>query len=443
MKNTIVYILFSAICLNCTAQIKTENNKEVIKEALEEITPAIEYFLSDCIVNKDCNECITDLVSKAKNEYQQYLIAGVLYNIDAEASYNLHKAAYIKRPTELNFNLEYAIENHRIGDYETAIKHYEIYKQANDADYRIDVWLSECYLNMNNYTKAIEHWKLANHPKNHTGIDKAIHIIRGETDGIKKRSDLIAKIKSKDSKSAYELIFLDMNWKLDWWNTNIQEYFLEKDIATIKNVFGANSTEYVQLAAYTEIKHLSQKKSSSGAIKTVFINAKLVVDNNKIPTNGNVASDLLRIALINKLVDEKEFFEKRGQEIVALADQYKDIELLNIYAYLEAVVTGHVSEETDKKGWNEYKSEKFAISYFIGLAAKNTYDNPDLAKAITDFPNSSKIHWVKLNCAVIEKKDIKPDLIEVLKKEFKTLGYDRTYYSYNLKNYFYLLEKEL
>jgi hypothetical protein len=443
MRNTILCILFSAIFLNCTAQIKTENNKEVIKKAQKELTPFFEYFLSDCLVNKDCDECITELVSKAKNEYQQYLIGGALYNIDPKVSYELHKAAYEKRPAELNFNLEYAIESHRIGAYKTAIKHYEIYKQANAADYRIDVWLSECYLNIDNYPKAIEHWKQANHPKNHTGIDKAIYMIHGQSDRIKKRSDLIAKTKSKDSKSAYELVFLDLNWKLDWWNTTIQEYFLEKDLATIKNIFGTDSKEYLQLSAYSEIKHLFKKNSTSDAIKTAYLSAKLIIDNNKMPTNGNVASDLLRIALINKLVDEKEFFEKRGQEIVALADQYKDIELLNIYAYLEAVVTGHVSEETDKKGWNEYKSEKFAISYFIGLAAKNTYDNPDLAKAITNFPNSSKIHWVKLKCATIEGKDLKPDLIEVLKKEFKTLGSDQSNYSYGLKSYFYLLDDKL
>ncbi len=429
--------------LSCNAQVKTENNKEKIKKAQTEITPALEYFLSDCIVNKDCNHCVNDLVSKSKNEYQKYLIGGALYNIDSKTSYNLHKSAYEKHPNELNFNLEYAIESHRIGDYKTAIKHYEIYKQANDTDYRIDVWLSECYLNTNNYSKAIEYWKQANHQKNHTGIDKAIYIIHGQVDQIKKRSDLISKTKSKDAKSAYELIFLDMNWELDWWNNNIQEYFLEKDINTVKSTFGADSKEYLQLSAYNKIKHLSKKSSPKDSIKIALLDSKLILENNQMPINGKVASDLLRISFINKLLDEKEFFEKRGQEMIELADKYKDEELLNIYAYLESVATGRVSEQTDKKGWNEYLSEKFAISYFIGLSDKNKYDNPDLAKALTDFPNSSKIHWVKLNCAKIEGKDIKTDLIEVLKKEFKTLGSDQNKYSYELKNYFYLLENEI
>ena len=443
MRKTILLIIFNVALFSCNAQVETENNTEKIKKAQAEINPALEYFFSNCLVNKDCDDCINDLISKAKNEYQKYLIGGALYNIDSKTSYDLHKSAYEKYPNELNFNLEYAIESHRIGDYKTAIKHYEIYKQVNDTDYRIDAWLSECYLNIGNYSKAIEHWKEANHSKNHIGIDKAIHIIHGQVDQIKRRSELIAKTKSKDSKSAYELIFLDMNWELDWWNNNIQEYFLEKDINTIKNSFGSDSKEYLQLSAYNKIKHLSKKSSPKDSIKTALLDSKLILDNNQMPINGKVASDLLRISFINRLLDEKVFFEKRGQEIIELADKYKDEELLNIYAYLESVATGHVSEETDKKGWNEYQSEKFAISYFIGLADKNKYDNPDLEKALTDFPNSSKIHWVKLNCAKIEGKDIKPDLIEVIKKEFKTLGSDQSKYSYGLKNYFYLLENEI
>ncbi|MQP23820.1 hypothetical protein GFJ94_01935 [Flavobacterium sp. LMO8] len=443
MRKKILLIIFNVALFSCYAQVETENNTEKIKKAQAEINPDLEYFFSDCLVNKNCDDCIKDLVSKAKNEYQKYLIGGALYNIDSKTSYALHKSAYEKYPNELNFHLEYAIESHRIGDYKTAIKHYETYKQVNDTDYRIDVWLSECYLNIDNFSKAIEHWKEANHSKNHIGIDKAIYIIHGEVEQIKRRSELIAKTKSKDSKSAYELIFLDMNWELDWWNNNIQEYFLEKDINTIKNSFGSDSKEYIQLSAYNKIKHLSKKSSSEDSIKIALLDSKLILDNNQMPINGKVASDLLRISFINRLLDEKDFFEKRGQEMIELADIYKDEELLNIYAYLESVATGHVSEETDKKGWNEYQSEKFAISYFIGLADKNKYDNPDLRKALTDFPNSSKIHWVKLNCAKIEGKDIKVDLIEVIKKEFKTLGSDQNKYSYGLKNYFYLLENEI
>lgn len=442
MKKITFAILFSFAFISVHAQTKIENSTELIKKAKIELTPALEYFFSDCLVNRDCDDCTSELYAKAKNEYQSFVVAGALYNIAPKNSLVLHKRAIAKQPNELSFNLEFAIENHRLRDYETAIRHYKIYKKEVPEDYRVDVWLSECYLNLDNYTKAMAHWKAANHAKNHTGIDKAIHIIHGKTDQIKKRSDLVMKVKEKDTKSAYELIFLDMNWELDWWNTNIQEYFLEKDMMTIKDVFGANSREYQLVSAYKKIKQLS-KEYNIDATKAALSEAKLILDNNEIPEDGKIASDMLRISFLNKFLDEKSFFEKRGKEIMQLADKYKDIELLNIYAYLEAVATGRVSAETDKKGWNEYKSEKFAASYFMGLADKNRYNNPDLAKALKDFPHSAKIHWVKLNCAKIEGKDIKPDLIAVMKKEFRTLENHRFKYAYALNSYFSLLENEL
>jgi hypothetical protein len=123
MRKTILIIIFNVALLSCNAQVETENNTEKIKKAQSEINPALEYFFSDCLVNKDCDDCINDLVSKAKNEYQKYLIGGALYNIDSKASYDLHKSAYEKYPNELNFNLEYAIESHRIGDYILKIWH--------------------------------------------------------------------------------------------------------------------------------------------------------------------------------------------------------------------------------------------------------------------------------------------------------------------------------
>lgn len=439
----IVAVICCLLYLHSNAQTKTENNTELIKKARTEIMPAFEYFFSDCLVNKDCNECVEELVSKPTDAYQTYLVGGALYAISPKKSYALHKAAFEKKPQERNFNLEYAIESHRIGDYTTAIKHYKVYKEVVPEDYRVDVWLSECYLNTDNYKKAITHWKAANHEKNHIGIDKAIYVIRGDTLQLQKRSKLISQLKTKDEKSAYELVFLDMNWELDWWNSNIQEYFLAKDMETIKTTFGEESKVYKQLETYEKVKKLSKDYNSKEAIKTALLDAQLILENNEIPKHGNIASDLLRIIFLNKLADEEVFFNARGKEIIQLADANKDVELLNIYAYLEATVTGKVTAETDKKGWGEYKSEKFAISYFIGLADKNTYDNPDLAKALLDFPNSSKIHWVKLNCAVIEGKDVKEDLIAVLKKEFKTLGSDPSKFSYGLKGYFHLLENEM
>jgi hypothetical protein len=128
--------------------------------------------------------------------------------------------------------------------------------------------------------------------------------------------------------------------------------------------------------------------------------------------------------------------------LLKLAEKTKDKETLNIYAYLQGSVNGKVDASIDKLGWTEFKDERFAISYFIGKADKNRYDDKELAQALLDFPNSSKLYWVKTNCAKIENKPLRPHLIELIKREFKTLGSDENHYSYPLKSFFGYLENE-
>lgn len=434
-----IWLITITTGLSCNAQ-PIENNRAEIEKSQNKLSGPLNKFFAECLLERSCDDCIEDLIKHGQDEYSKYLIGGALYKIDADKSFDLHEQALKLKKKELNFNLEYAIELQRKGSYKDAIQYFLIYKNEKPTDYRIDVWLSECYINIGEIDKSIEHWKKANHPSNHTGIDKSLYTIHGRTDQVQKRSSLRDRIVLNDIKSAYELVFMDLNWELDWWNSNIQKYFLEKDLALIKKVFGKESEVFKDLKSYSEIKKLSEEFNNSGSIKTIFQKAKFIINGERLVAHGKVSSDLIRIALINGLVNEKDFFTSRGEELLKLADKEKDGELLNIYAYLESVVNGKVSVKTDRKGWEEYKDERFAISYFIGLGEQNKYNNADLEKALNDFPSSSKLQWIKFNCAVIENKEYKEDLIKLIKKEFKTLGSDRNNYSYGLKSFFHILE---
>lgn len=439
MIHKLVPLLAISLSLIVNAQ-KIENNSKLISKAKQELKPELNTFFSECLLKNECSECVENLILHATDPFKMYLIGGALFNIDAEKSYELHKKAFDRKQHELNFNLEYAIELHRRGQYTEAIPYYLIYKQKNKTDYRIDVWLSECYINSGDLEKSIEHWKASNHPENHTGIDKAIHTIHGSADQISRRSKLRSEISSKKKiDSAYDLIYLDLNWEIDWWNSKSQDYFVEQDLQLISETFGTRSEVYQDASAYIRIKQLAAKNEVD-SIKAALIDLKLIINKNRLIPNGKITSDILRIAFIHKIANESDFFNERKNDILQLADQKQDGELLNIYAYLEAVVNGHVAEETDIKGWQKYQDERFAVSYFFGLADKNRYDNPDFKQALSDFPNSAELQWIKLNCAMIENIDFTTDLIELIKKDFKTLQSDQNRYSYGLKNYFYLLE---
>lgn len=233
-----------------------------------------------------------------------------------------------------------------------------------------------------------------------------------------------------------------MNWELDWWNKNTQEYFLKEDIRLLESKLEKTTIDYNLIQNYIKIKNFSKSGNLGDSIKILLTNNKIIIGNNPLPTNGQIASDLLNICFINRLISEKEFYNNRGQELLKLAQTTKDKELLNIYAYLQAVVNDKVDADIDKLGWTAFNDERFAISYFIGKADKNSFNDKELAQALTDFPYSSKLYWIKVNCAKIENIKLKPHLIELIKREFKTLGSDPSHYSYPLKSYFEYLRNE-
>jgi hypothetical protein len=433
MKSLFVLFFTTTLSIACSAQALI-SNRDLIDKAKNGVQTALTKF-NDCIVQSDAKICIDSLTVNATDEYRKYLIGGMLYNIDTLQSFKLHQDAYLAIPQEQNFILEYAIELHRKRKYGEAAKLYESYSIKEPTDFRVYVWLADCYINIGETSKSIENWKKANHAQNHTSIDFAIYTIYGKADQIDKRNFYRAEIAQGKSPSFYPLVLLDENWEFDWWNSGVQEQFLAADIALAQTKLGAGSNDFKILNAYVSIKKLEETGNAT-AIKKLLLENNLILDNKPLPQFGSMASDLLRICFVNKLLDEKSFYKTREQELLSLAKQTKDKELLNIYAYLQATVNEHVKPETDLLGWKEFKDERFAISYFIGKAANNRYDDPELTQALTDFPNSAKLYWVKTNCAKIEGKELKPHLVELIKREFRTLSSDESHFSNQLNSYF-------
>lgn len=431
--NKIILIFFTLfVFLNCFSQ-NLVSNREQIEIAKVDLKSEIETF-SSCIVKSDLKVCMDKTTKNADNEYKKYIVGGILYEIDPKKSFKLHEEAYLTNKLEQNFILEYAIELHRNGQYEDASKLYEIYTGKVPNDIRVYVWLADCYINIAEIEKSITNWEKSNHPQNHTKIDNAIFTIYGKTTQIKTRNDLKSGIEQGKLSNFYPLIFLDKNWESDWWNKNTQEYFLSEDIQLAKNKLGETSNDFKTLKAYLEIKKV-EENGPVEEIKKILIDNKIILENNPIPTFGEITSDLLRICFTNNLLNENDFYSKRGTELLELAKKAKDKDILNIYAYLQATVDGQVKPEIDILGWKDFKDERFAKSYFTIRTDKIKSDDIELNEALTDFPNSSYIYWVKAKCAKMENKPVKEHLVELIKREFKTLGSDKNRYSYRLKSY--------
>lgn len=78
----------------------------------------------------------------------------------------------------------------------------------------------------------------------------------------------------------------------------------------------------------------------------------------------------------------------------------------------------------------------------LGIVPRINVICPELAQALIDFPNSSGLYWIKANCAKVERKPMKTILIELIKKDFKTLQSGGERSSYPLNSFFGALQNE-
>jgi len=429
------------ICCGCCYGQSPDEVKQQIDSVTTRLAPVYDHFEA-CLITSGIQQCITGLENVAHTGYEKWFAGSTLYEVDADKALPLNKAAWESQPGNFAFIIVYAEELERKGEYAQAATLYEKYAASIPEDFRVHVWLADCYMNMGKTDSAIARWKMADHGHNHTGIDMAIYAIYGGTAQYQERDRYRKEVEKGNPSALCSLIFLDMNWKGDWWNAGIRHPYLDADLALAKSKLKETDKDYRLIQAYVAFKKISEGEHPADSLKDVLLQNKLVINGNPLPQNGQIASDILRICFYTKVLSDSLFYRQRGADVLSLAKTTKDKELLNIYAYLQATVLGKVDPAIDKEGWREFKDERFAVSYFIGKGEQNRYDDKELAEAIADLPNSASLLWVKATCAKMENKPVKPILAELVKKEFKTLGSDRDHSSYQLNSYFHFLEDE-
>ncbi len=410
-----------------------QNNMSFDK-ARKSLEPAIARF-DYCLADTGVAKCSKGLISSANNDFEKYSVAKALAEISPKESRRLSNKVYSSQKNVSEFILIAANSLHREGKFNKALPLYNKYQKLEPNDFRVHVWLSECYINTKKKKKALEEWKLADHSKNQVIVNQAIHTVHLNSSQYNKREELRKNVKKGNQAAAFDLIYLDMNWEIDWWNHSPRKDFAKADLYLIKKTFGPKSKTYDQSFAYTSIKSYAKSFLNIDHVRSIFLSANLVINNGDFIPSGAITADLISIALNLGLIDEQKFYKERNKDLVDLINQTSNGELVNLYIYLEETVKRKPNNELNKRGWTEFNDEKCAVSYF--LVQQNQLDQNELKQAIKDFPNSAKLEAI--NYSFLKDKASGVELINLIQKEFRTLNSNDIRYSTNLNEYFKIL----
>jgi len=430
-------LCFPAFCLGGSRDFEAE-----VQAAMPKYEAAAERQLDLFLAGRmdEAFGLLTDLVPDEKKGPADYFILGnMLYSLDPGLSREFHRRAYEAKPKVVPVMLEHALQLHRHGQYVEAAKLYrKVVKKEKSLDH-YHALASDCLFRTGDVKSAIGLWKASGFMFGHTDIDFAIHSIYGETDPWVRRADLLHRLES-DPAAAAELILLDLSWDTDWWNTATNHDALNHDMALLEKKLGADSWRFTDLETLVYLA-TSEGLSDNMAGRKLKANG-LILDGGRLLQDSAVTAALISRIMKRKLTTHAELYQAFGEDLEKRArSEAGDLEALNILAALVIDADSEKLEAIDRYGWERYGDERFACSLLRGKGDGLQLKDPDLQKALKQFPEGPDLHFMALGCAAREEAPTRELLVALIKAEFSGLESELGRFSQRLSLYIATLDQ--
>lgn len=333
---------------------------------------------------------------KNKTAADYFILSNMLYRTDIAASDSYIKMADDLSPENPFILFERAMHEHRAGNCKAALPLYErVSLKSKEMQSSNKLWgyVTHCRLVIGDYLGAIESWRKADFGNHHTAIEKSMYDIFSSNDPDLEREKLINSISAGTVAGACELIKLDKNWELDWWNIKEKKEYLTHDTEFLKNL--ANKNTKIDLAIGLCIDSLALNDTEFRK----YIAASDYWENKYILPDDPTATYML----INQLVQRKiatplEILAHYEDQLVKrYTTDPKNQRTLDVLAFLYS--QNKVRDKLkgiDIHGWKNLKLQKYAESYIQGISKTDPEYQQTLETAALDFPNSVTIQGANL-----------------------------------------------
>jgi hypothetical protein len=295
------------------------------------------------------------------------------------------------------------------------------------------------------YKVAVEHWLKARHDKYHVSIEKQIHEIYGKTAPGQRRGEMLEQFRRGQTELAEAIIWQDLDFDQDWWNSRTDQVFLARDLKEIGKALGVESRRFRELQLWADAE-TGHRKLGEGLGELNLLQPP----SGAFPESSFAAYHLIRMALSEGLTDTAFLLKAYEAELRrrALADGANDPKAMEILGFLIYDRRREQLAEIDLAGWKRYQLAAFAASYLIelGKAGKLSLTTPELAAAVREFPGNVLVQELALRearKAGKSGKELAPYIARAITAEYRQLsGLHGGRDSYKLKRLFAELANE-
>lgn len=415
---TVIPALAPCLLLVAHHRVAAADFESELREAVATVQVQLEPIQE--LVNEgqvsEANQRLLAVFPKEKRTPAQTMALGnLLYGIDTNLSYALHQEVARQLPTEPLVLMEWAMEQHRAGEYAGALAAYDAYSKQHPQYAPVHGLASDCLIRLGRIPEAAARWQKSEEARSGTlvQLESLVCEIYKDHSLQLRRAVLRSKTVKGDVEAAVQLIVLDGKFEFDWWNVGPHLTYLDQDRALLNKLAPGPRVK----AAQCVVECLLLEDAEPNQMRSVLERHGLLVDPAKtLPSDPVLLSLLLGIAIRAEVLSAAEARLQFGEKILAEAVRTKNAELFNVVAFL--------SSGTDRMGelelqaWEATGQARFAAGYLVEQLSNKALQRSDplLLKAMKQFPEDALIMYVatQLNDPPSEAM-----LVQAIKAEFR------------------------
>lgn len=338
---------------------------------------------------------ISSVPDADKSLYDYFVLGNLLFAEAREQSYEYMRKAESLEPNNPFVIYERGIHEHRQGNCVAAIDYYrrlhEHYPEfSNPVSW---AYRTHCALRTGQLEEAANAWRQADFGRHHTAIEKGMYAIFSESRPQSTRQSLISRIEAGEHQALCDLLHLDRNWEVDWWNRATKIDYLDADLARAEEILAAGTPARHEIQLCIDSPELSDSE-----FLVALTNGGFWGEDAVLPASGALIHELALRLTSNHTATPEQILERFGEDMwqrfVAGDVEQKFLEVLGfLYS-----ATGDAARlrSVDEYGWRQLKLERFAASYILGADPTSPEYARLLDEALVDFPNSVMLNKLEM-----------------------------------------------
>jgi tetratricopeptide (TPR) repeat protein len=400
-------------------QAAPQDSKAEVTAAYQDLKPALERgrkLIAEGKLDEAHAGLLETFPEAARTPAQAFMLGNLIWPNDPKVSYALHKLAAERRPEVQDFQLEWAMEQHRAGEYAGAAEAYSKYCAAVP-EYAV-AWglLADCLVRLGRERDAVKAWQSSEAAKKGSleAFESMVCEIHRESVPLRQRADYLKAVLKGDAEAAVALIALDAFYPGDWWNTRAQKEYLDRDLVAVRAVKFADPRRLDAVECVSECG--PAKPEDTKSVRDALTRYRFLVDADvSVPSDAKLAAILIDHAVESKALGATR--QQVGDKVLGVARSTKNADLWNGALYLSE---GGDLLALEKEAWDATGDVRFAMGY-LSLASKAgtlKKDDDVLFRALLMFPEHGHVQRRAYDFAKQDGNVTPGLLLQLIKAEY-------------------------